>query len=275
MITLLDGAMGTSLWAKVTDKQPVWRYNLENPDAVKSVHQEMVQSGAQIILSNTFGANAPEVKRSAYTVEKAVRAGMEIARDAAAGRARVFLDIGPLTGLLEPYGDIEEEEAAAIYSEMLHFGMMEKPDGIMLETFIDLNMLSIAAKCARKFDVPLFCSMSFEKAGRTMMGNSVQDMLEALSPLRPDAVGLNCSMGPDLCLPVLRTFRECTDLPLLFKPNAGLPQMVNGAIVSPYTPDMFARDMLPALQIPVAYAGGCCGTTGEHIRSLAQAVHAL
>ena len=275
MITLLDGAMGTSLWPKVTDKQPVWRYNLENPDAVKSVHREMVDAGAQIILSNTFGANGPEVKRSPYTVEKAVRSGMEIARDAAGTSAKVFLDFGPLTGLLEPYGDIEEEEAEAFYTEMLHFGMLEHPDGILLETFIDLNMLCIAAKCARKYDVPLFCSMSFEKVGRTMMGNSVQDMIETLSPLHPDAIGLNCSMGPELCLPVLRTFRDNTDLPLLFKPNAGLPEMVDGQVVSPYTPDMFARDMLPALKLPVAYAGGCCGTTCQHIRKLAEAVPSL
>lgn len=274
-ITLLDGAMGTSIWEKVTDKQPVWRFNLENPALVQNVHRDMIAAGAGIILSNTFGANGPEVKRSPYTVEQSVRAGLENAKIAADGRAKVFFDIGPLTGLLEPYGDIEEDEAEAIYDEMMGFGMLEKPDGIFLETFIDLNMLLIAAKCARKYDVPLFCSMSFEKSGRTMMGNSVQDMLTELAPYHPDAVGLNCSMGPDMCLPILRSFREKTDLPLIFKPNAGLPQMVDGKTVSPYTPDMFARDMESALTLGPLYAGGCCGTTAAHIQKLHEAIQAL
>ena len=273
-ITLLDGAMGTSLWEKTTDKQPVWRYNMLAPDLVKQVHEDMIAAGARIILSNTFGANGPEVKRTQYTVEQAVREGLQIAKDAAGDKARVLLDIGPLTGLLEPYGDIEEDECEEIYTEMLSAGMKENPDGVFLETFIDLNMLSVAARCAAKFDLPLYLSMSFEKVGKTMMGNSVQDMVEELSPLRPAAMGLNCSMGPDLCLPVLKSFREYTDLPLIFKPNAGLPVMVDGKAVSPYTPAMFKQDMVPALSI-ASFVGGCCGTTHKHIRKLEEALQEM
>ena len=266
-ITLLDGGMGTSLWEMTPDKQPVWRYNMLSPDLVHKVHTRMIDAGARMILSNTFGANGPEVKRTAYTVEQAVREGLQIAKDAAKGKAKVLLDMGPLTGLLEPYGDIEEDECEAIYDEMLRAGVQEAPDGVFLETFIDLGMLSVAARCAAKYDLPLYLSMSFEKVGKTMMGNSVADMVEELSSLHPAAMGLNCSMGPDLCLPILKTFREHTDLPLLFKPNAGLPQMVDGKAVSPYTPDMFARDMAPALEY-AAYVGGCCGTTPAHIAAL-------
>ena len=274
-ITLLDGAMGTSLWEKTADKLPVWRYNMLSPDLVKQVHEDMIASGAEVILSNTFGANGPEVvRRTQYTVEQAVREGMAIAKDAAKGKARVLLDMGPLTGLMEPYGDIEEDECEEIYLEMLQVGVQEQPDGIFLETFIDLNMLSVAARCAAKFDLPLYLSMSFEKVGKTMMGNSVRDMVEALSALHPAAVGLNCSMGPDLCLPVLKSFREYTDLPLIFKPNAGLPVMVNGKAVSPYTPDMFRQDMVPALSV-ASFVGGCCGTTCEHIRALREAVREM
>ena len=270
-ITLLDGAMGTSLWALTEDKQPVWRYNMLAPDLVHRVHRDMILSGADMILSNTFGANGPEVKRTAYTVEQVVREGMAIAKDAAQGKARVLLDIGPLTGLMEPYGDIEEDECEDIYTQMLEAGVKEQPDGIFLETFIDLNMLSVAARCAVRYDLPLYLSMSFEKVGKTMMGNSVYDMVEALAPLHPAALGLNCSMGPELCMPVLKAFRQHTDLPLLFRPNAGLPQMVDGKAVSPYTPQMFGRDMTPALTY-ASFVGGCCGTTCEHIAALRDAV---
>ena len=272
-ITLLDGAMGTGLWELTSDKQPVWRYNFLAPDLVLKVHEGMIAAGSQMILSNTFGANGPEVKRTAYTVESAVREGLSIAKSAARGNAGVLFDMGPLTGLLEPYGDIEEDECEAIYDEMLRAALHEQPDGVFLETFIDLNMLQVAARCAAKYDLPLFLSMSFEKVGKTMMGNSVRDMAETLSPLRPAAMGLNCSMGPDLCLPVLKSFREYTDLPLIFKPNAGLPEMVDGKAVSPYTPEMFKRDMTPALSV-ASYVGGCCGTTWEHIRGLKEAVTA-
>ncbi len=272
---LLDGAVGTSLWEKAADRVPVWRYNIENPAIVRQLHTEMADAGAQIILANTFGANGGAVSKSPYTVERVVREGVRLCKETVGGRAKVALSAGPLTGLLEPYGEITEDEAEALYAEMLADGMAEGPDLIFLQTFIDLEMLKIAARCARRYDVPLFCAMSFEKVGKTIMGNSVADMVAELAPYRPDAIGLNCSLGPEGALPVLQAFREQTDAPLIFKPNAGRTTLVDGKEVSEYTREEFVADMLPAVDAGATYLGGCCGANAGHIALLGERLRAL
>lgn len=269
-ITLLDGAGGTCLWDKAEEKVPVWRYNIENPKIVSELHREYIEAGAEIILANTFGANGEMVKHSPYTVREVVSAGVRLAREAAEGKAKVALSIGPLTGLLEPYGDIEEEEAQALYAEQISAGMDEHPDLIYFETFIDLSMLVIAVKEAVKYSIPVFCTMSFEKVGKTIMGNSVKDMIEALEPLGVAAVGLNCSLGPDTALPVMKMFRDETNLPLIFKPNAGMSVIDESgqAVGAEYDAEVFAGDVSPAAGMGVSYIGGCCGSTPHYIEVL-------
>lgn len=267
-VVLLDGAMGTCLWEKAQKKVPVWRYNLEEPAIVLELHREYLDAGSRILCSNTFGANAAAVSKSPFQVEDVVAAGVNLARQAAGGQARVALDVGPLTGLLEPYGDIEADEAEALYAQQIGAGMAEGPDLIFLETFMDIEMLKIAARVANRYDVPLFCSMSFEKSGRTIMGNSVQDMLDGLAGLRVDAVGLNCSLGPDLALPVLEEFLRRTTLPVLFKPNAGMPELVDGEMQSSFDIDAFVQGILAGAEAGAAYVGGCCGSTPAYIRRL-------
>jgi 5-methyltetrahydrofolate--homocysteine methyltransferase len=271
-LVLLDGATGTSLWELSENKVPVWRYNLENPDIVIKVHSDMAEAGAQILLANTFGVNAMALQKEGQDVSAVTQAGVRLCRQASAGRCLVALSSGPLLGLMEPYGEITQEEAEALYDEVFSAGMQEKPDLIYLETFIDLEMLKIAARCARKHDVPLFCTMSFEKVGKTMMGNSVADMVEGLAPYRPDAIGLNCSLGPDLAMPVLRQFRQHTDLPLIFKPNAGRTTLVDGKSVTELDPDQFVQDVLPACQAGATYLGGCCGADASYVRKLHMAL---
>ncbi len=268
-LTLLDGAVGTSLWEKAEDKAPVWRYNLENPTIVSELHREYIDAGAEIILANTFGANAGAVSSSPYTVREVVETGVRLARAAADGTGvKVALSAGPLSTLLEPYGDLTEEEAAAIYEEQLGAGMDAGADLILLQTFMDVNMMAIAVRIAKQYGVPVFCAMTFEKVGKTMMGQSVQDVLDTLTPLGVDAVGLNCSLGPDLALPIIREFHEKTDLPLLFKPNAGKPILApDGSTVTAYDADTFVDDILPAAEF-VRYIGGCCGSNASYIRRL-------
>ena len=162
-IYLLDGANGTCLWAKTDDKGPVWRYNKLFPDKVMELAKEFIDAGSDFVLTNTFSANRPSVEPFDFSVEEIVREGVILAKEAAGDRARVLLDIGPLTGLLIPFGNIAKEEAREHFREMLKYGMMENPDGILLETFMDLDMLKIAAEEARKYDAPLLCSMSFTK----------------------------------------------------------------------------------------------------------------
>lgn len=273
-IILLDGAGGTCLWNLAESlgcaKDPVWKYNMEHPDIVKQVAADYVAAGSQIILANTFGANGPAVKRSSdYSVEDVVRAGVRLAKEAAFGTdVKVALDIGPLTVLMEPYGDLTEEEAEEIFREQIGAGMKEQPDLILLETFLDLEMLKVAARVAKSYDVPVFCTMTFEGRGRTMMGNRVEDIAEELEELGVDAVGLNCSQGPETAIPVILEFAEHTDLPLIFKPNAGKPVLAeDGSVISPYDAAAFVRDVEPALD-KVTYLGGCCGSSPEYIRAL-------
>lgn len=274
-IVLLDGAVGTSLWEKTENKVPVWRYNIENPAIVTELNSEYAEAGAQIILANTFGANGGAVAHSPYTVDQVVTAGVRLAKQAVGGRAKIALAVGPLTGLLEPYGDITADQARALFEEQMSAGMKESPDLICIQTFIDLEMMKIAARVAGGFGVPVFCTMSFEPVGKTMMGNSVQDMVEGLKDCRVDAIGLNCSLGPDTAVPIIRTFRQCTDLPLIFKPNAGKPTFVDGQPRMSFDIETFVKDSLPALDCGVSCMGGCCGTNAAYIRRLGQRLREL
>ena len=269
-IVLLDGASGTRLWEKAEKQVPVWQYNLLQPAIVKELHQEYREAGSQILLTNTFGANALSMRNTPFTVRDSVAAGVAIAREAAGDGARVALDVGPLAVLLEPYGDLTEEEAFEIFDEQISAGIPEGPDLIFIETFMDVEMLKVAARAAAKHGLPVFCSMSFEKSGRTIMGNSVADMVEGLKDLPVSAVGLNCSLGPDAAAPLMKTFRDCTDLPLLFKPNAGKPVLVDGKTEMQFDVDTFVEDCMPAVEAGVTYLGGCCGTSPAYIRRLAE-----
>ena len=272
-IFLLDGANGTCLWAKTDDKGPVWRYNKLFPDKVMELADEFINAGSDFILSNTFSANRPSVEPFDFTVEEIVREGVALAKNAAKGRAKVLLDIGPLTGLLIPFGNIAKEEAREVFKEMLKYGMMENPDGILLETFMDLEMLKIACEEARAYDTPLLCSMSFtkynpKKGGRTMFGNTPSQIVKELAQFSPEAVGLNCSEGPEETLPIIKEFGEATDMPLIYKPNAGMPKVEGGAEID-Y--EDFAREVSKAAEIAnVKYIGGCCGSSPQYIEALAK-----
>ena len=272
-IYLLDGANGTCLWAKTGDNGPVWRYNKLFPDKVVELAGEFINAGSDFVLSNTFSANRPSVEPFDFTVEEIVREGVILAKEAAKDRAKVLLDIGPLTGLLIPFGKIAKEEARETFAEMLKYGAMEKPDGIFLETFMDLEMLKIAAEEASRYDLPLLLSMSFtkynpKKGGRTMFGNTPKQIAKELSQFEPEAIGLNCSEGPEETLPIIKEFSEVTDMPLIYKPNAGMPKVEGGSEVDFHD---FAREVSKAAEIPtLKYIGGCCGSSPEYIEALAK-----
>jgi 5-methyltetrahydrofolate--homocysteine methyltransferase len=270
-LTLLDGAVGTSLWEKTANKVPVWRYNFEDPDIVRELLSEYAEAGSEIILANTFSANRPSMKGTGYTVEQIVTRAMEIAHETIDGKASIALAIGPLTGLLKPFGDITAEDAFDYFDEQITAGVKGNPDVIFLQTFIDLEMMKIAARAARKHDVPLFCTMSFAKSSpkkgpRTMMGNSVEDIVKGLEPFHVDGIGMNCSMGPETALPVIEEFSRQTDIPLIFKPNAGKPTLEGG---SQFDYSVFAGEVSKAASVPgVKYIGGCCGSNAKYIKAL-------
>lgn len=273
-ITLMDGAVGTTLWgiaeAAGVKKEPVWKYNIEHPEFVEELTRRYLDAGCEIILANTFGANGPAVKRSSpYTASDVVAAGVKAGKKVLDGTGvKLCLSLGPLMQLLEPYGDMEEDECAEIYREMLDAGVGAGADMILIQTFMDLEMMRVATVEAKKYGLPVMCSMTFEKSGKTMFGNSVQDVIDVLTPLKIDAIGLNCSLGPDLALPIIKEFSEKTDLPLLFKPNAGKPILSeDGSTAVAYTAKQFAEDIKPALEF-VSYIGGCCGSDAEYIKEI-------
>ena len=273
-ITLLDGAVGTTLWGLAEEngvaKVPVWRYNIEHPEFVEELTRRYLDAGSEIILANTFGANRPAVEHSSdFDPPAVVAEGVKIAKRVLAGTGvKTCMSCGPLTQILEPYGDLEEDECRAIYEEMIKAGVEAGCDVIMLQTFMDLAMMKIAAEVAKQYDKPVFCSLTFEKAGKTMFGNSVQDAIDELAPLGIDAIGLNCSLGPDLALPIIKEFAEKTDLPIIFKPNAGKPILsADGSTSTAYSAAQFAEDIKPALEY-VSYVGGCCGSDSSYIREI-------
>ena len=266
-ITLLDGAVGTTLWGMARERGikevPVWQYNMTHPDMVQAQHKKMLEAGAQMILTNTFGVNRITAGKTPYQVADAVKKGVELAldvRNRMDSKAVVALACGPLPELLEPYGDLEEEQAAEYFDEVLSAGVQAGAEAIILQTFIDLEMMKIAAKEAKKHALPLYCTLSFEKVGKTMMGQSVEDVCEALAPLDIQGIGMNCSLGPDLALPVIRRFAQCTQIPLVFKPNGGMP----GQTVEP---EAFAQTVSRVLDI-VSYVGGCCNCDERYIAAL-------
>lgn len=270
---LLDGGIGTSLWEKAKDRVLVWRYNVEDPAIVTELHKEFIAAGSKIILANTFGANADALclSHTDYKVEPIVREGVCLAKDAAKGTGvKVALAAGQLTGLMKPYGTFSEEDVFNIYDEQIGSGMKEHPDLVVLQTFVDLDMMTIAVKAARQYDVPVFSMITYQKNGKTIMGQSVSDTVKALEPLGVSAVGMNCTITPDQVLPIVKQFKECTDLPVLLKPNAGKPILADDdkTTSSPCSPEDFARDIQPATQY-ADYVGGCCGCNASYIRAIA------
>ena len=187
-------------------------------------------------------------------------------------KTKLALAAGPLTEFMEPYGDLEEEDVDEIYTEMFEAGIAAGAQCITIQTFMELEMMRVAAAAAKRFNVPVYCTMTFEKSGKTLMGNSVKDIIAALSPLNIDAIGMNCSLGPVAALPIIREFRENTDIPLMYKPNAGLPITASdGTVTSAYTPAQFVEELKPAFDF-VSYIGGCCGTDASFTKALSEAL---
>jgi len=278
-VILLDGAMGTGLWnraeARGVAKVPVWIYNIEQPDMVIDLTREYIAAGSMVVQANTFGANRPSVERSsAYSVAEVVGRGVALAKQAVKGTdIQVALSIGPLSEMMEPFGDLSEDDVRDIYEEQIGAGVKAGADLIVLETFMDVEMMRVAATVAKQYGVPVLCSMTFDRRGRTMMGNTVERVIEELEPLGIDAIGMNCSLGPTEAIGVIRSFAERTELPLIFKPNAGLPVLTeDGTTVSDYDAARFVREVLPALDGRVKYVGGCCGTDPTYISALKQAL---
>lgn len=266
----LDGGMGTQLQARgLQPGQKPELAALEMPEVLTAIHTDYANAGADILLANTFGANAKKLTGCGYTVEEVVSASIACARKAAETTgACVALDIGPLGELLVPAGTLAFEDAYNEFAQIIRAGAAAGADLVFLETMTDLYELKAAILAAREnCDLPVFTSMSFESRGRTFTGCTVESYAVTAAGLGADAVGINCSLGPKEILPFAQ--RLCRSVPagvpVFVKPNAGLPNPDGSYNLNP---DEFAAEMKEYAAIGVSMVGGCCGTTPAFIARL-------
>ena len=323
-ILYFDGAMGTRLQAaglKPGELPEVW--NITHGDVVAEIHASYVRAGANILKSNTFGANALKMKGSGYSVEDVVLAAFKNARDAfvrvseecnsrrsnqtgvaseqadtvcsdlgakfAVSKPQdkqfvaldlkkqfVALDLGPTGKLLAPYGDLQFEEAVALYGEQVRAGVKANADLVLVETMSDSYEAKAAILAAKEnSDLPVFVTFTFDRDGKLLNGADVETAVLMAEGLGVDAVGFNCGLGPDLVARLLPRARRVTDLPLIANPNAGLPVEKDGKTVFTTGPEEFADYMLDVYREGGAVLGGCCGTNPGYIRLVAERTKGL
>lgn len=267
-IVFLDGAMGTMLQnAGLEAGAAPEMLNLDRPELIEDIHRKYIEAGSQVVYANTFGAN--RYKLGGKSVEEVIGSGISIARKACENKALAALDIGPIGRLLEPSGTLSFEEAYDIFKEQVIAG--RDADLIVFETMTDLYELKAAVLAAKEnSDKPIICTMTFEENYRTFTGCCVSSMALLMNGLGVDAIGINCSLGPAQLAPVCEELLKWTDLPVVLKPNAGLPDPVTGKY--DVSPEEFAAQMSIAASHGVKIFGGCCGTTPEYIAALKKTI---
>ncbi|MDR0917449.1 MAG: homocysteine S-methyltransferase family protein [Oscillospiraceae bacterium] len=266
-IVLLDGAAGSALQnAGLRPGESSFVMNVRAPETVRELHRAYADAGSRVVYTNTFALNAISARKTGYSVRELVRSGVEIAKSVV-GFGKVALDIGPI-GL--EIGDDDDQlspdAAYAMFAEVVEIGAKAGADIVVIETMYDLDELKIALRAARESaDLPVYVCMTFNTDGHTFLGVSVADFVAAVEEIGADAIGLNCSYGPSDIFPVFEQIAALTKLPLIAKPNAGLPDE-NGEYT--LTPEEFARQMRPFIDAGAKYIGGCCGSTPAFITAL-------
>lgn len=263
----IDGAMGTML-GKV-DGAPE-ALVLTDPARIFDIHKQYVESGADIITTNTFGANRHKLKDTGYCVSEVVKTAVDLAKKAAGDKAAVTLDIGPTGALLRPVGTLPFEEAYDIFKEVVLAG--KDADMISIETMTDTYELKAAVLAAKEnSDLPILATVSLDAKGRLLTGADLRSVVALLEGLGVSALGLNCGLGPVQFKEFFETLKSITSIPIALLPNAGLPKMENGKTVYDLTPSEFADHMRAFAEGGAHILGGCCGTTPEHIRLMTEA----
>lgn len=264
---LLDGAMGTLIQKSGVKYDSVPEtLNITHPELIESFHKAYADAGSDIVYANTFGANGYKLKESGYSVDEIIKSGVANAKKAIQGTdCLVALDIGPIGQLLEPAGSLSFDSAYDYFKEQILAG--QGADVIVFETMTDLYELKAAVLAAKEnSDKPIIATMTFERNGRTFTGVSPASAAVTLTGLGVDAVGVNCSLGPDELEGVVSEISKYTDLPLVIKANAGLPDPNSNEY--DILPDKFADCVADLLKYGVKIIGGCCGTTPEYIAEI-------
>lgn len=268
---VLDGAMGTMLQASGLKLGGLpEELNFTNPELIIDIHKQYISAGAQAVYANTFGANAHKLRDSKYSVSEIVERGIELARKACEGTdALVALDVGSLGRMLRPTGDMPIDEAYAMFGEIMRAG--SGADFIVIETMTDLMEAKTALLAAKENTaLPVVVTMSFESSRRTFTGCSAGAMALTLSGLGADVIGMNCSLGPDEAYPIAEEIIKWSSVPVLIRPNAGLPDPKTN--LYNVTPEEYAKDIVKISELGVKLFGGCCGTTPAFIAAVKAAL---
>lgn len=281
-LIFFDGGTGTLLQEKGLkpgELPEVW--NLEHTEEMIDIHRQYYEAGSDIVLSNTFGANALKFHDSDYDLEDIVTAAVVNLKEAAQlgvhdGReVYAGLDIGPTGKLLKPMGDLSFEDAYNAFKEVAVTGEAAGADLIHIETMSDTYEVKAAVLAAKEnTSLPVFATMIFDEKGKLLTGGDVPSAVAMLEGLRVDALGINCGMGPEQMLPVLDEILKVASVPVIVKPNAGLPKQRDGEVYYDVRPEEFAKLMVRIVKKGACLVGGCCGTTPEHIREMVRQVKA-
>lgn len=275
-LLFFDGGMGTLLQKE--GLQPgelpeVW--NIERYEAVQKIHKAYFESGSDIVLTNTFGANAVKFHSDKYTLKEIVEKAIDNVRRAAEAANKeeyyVALDMGPTGRLLQPMGDLSFEEAYNAYKEVMLYGETAGADLIHIETMSDTYEVKAAVLAAKEnTSLPVFVTLIFDEKGKLLTGGDIPSVVAMLEGLRVNAIGMNCGLGPEQMLPILEELSKYCSLPIIIKPNAGLPKQRDGQTYYDVLPDMFAEAMKKIVEKGACVIGGCCGTTPEHIAAMVE-----
>jgi homocysteine S-methyltransferase len=275
-VHVFDGAMGTELYGRGVFVNVCYdEITLSRPDLVRQIHRDYAQAGAEIVETNTFGANP--VKLSSYGLaertEELNAAAARLAREAVTGRAKVAGAVGPLGIRIEPFGPTGRDEAVALFRRQV-VGLLEGGvDGFVLETFSDLSEIECAYRAVRaESDLALVAQMTVGQDGKSAYGTEAAHIARTLTEMGADVIGLNCSVGPAVMLDALEEMAEATSLPLCAQPNAGLPRTVRDRQIYLASPEYVAEYARRMIELGVRFVGGCCGTTPEHVRAIRAAV---
>lgn len=268
-LLFFDGGMGTLLQEHgLMPGELPENWNMDKKEIIQTIHRKYYEAGSNIILTNTFGANKLKYHNERYALKDIVTAAVENVKSVAKD-VIVALDIGPTGKLLKPLGDLSFEDAYRAFQEVVIYGEQAGVDLIHIETMSDTYELKAAVLAAKEnTSLPVFATVIFDENGKLLTGADVPTVVAMLEGLRVDALGINCGMGPEQMLPILKEIRTYTSLPIIVKPNAGLPKQKDGKTYYDVTPEVFASALVELVKNGACVVGGCCGTTPEHIAAM-------
>ncbi len=278
-VVLFDGGMGTELYRRgIYINRCFEETNITAPELVKQIHNEYINSGAEVIETNTFGANRFKLKRFNLQEKlyEIVYSGTKIAKEVAGSDVYVAGSIGPLGVQIEPLGPISREEAREFFAEIIKPMLDAGVDILIFETFINIDELRQAVASARKLtDLPIIAQITIDEDANTLTGTNPETTISDLERTGADVVGINCTVGPQVMLNWLETVRPLTSMPISIMPNAGKPKNVDGRNIYLASPEYFAEYAKLFVKSGANIIGGCCGTTPEHIKKMSIAIKAL